>query len=89
MNNIISFALMGEPIEIRADVISVSKSQNSITIRYEDGSFDKWMGYGTKLAILEIIAYVAMTSYHLGKYNKSVEEKEYLSDILERLKSTD
>lgn len=89
MNNVISFTLMGKSIEIRADVVSVSKSQNSITIEYEDGSFDKWMGYGTKLDILEIIAYVAMTSYHLGKYNKSVEEKEHLSDILEKLKSTD
>lgn len=89
MNNIISFTLMGASIEIRADVVSVEKTSGSIIIEYEDGSFDKFMGYGAKLDILDIIAYVAMTSYHLGKYNKSVEEKEYLSNILERLKSTD
>lgn len=74
MNNIISFTLMGKPIEIRADVVSVSKSPNSIIIEYEDG-FDKFMGYDAKLDILDIIANVAMTSYRLGKYNKSVEEK--------------
>lgn len=89
MNNLISFTLMGEPIEIRADVVSVSKSPKSITIEYEDGSFDRWIGYDAKLNILDIIANVAMISYRFGKYNKSVEEYEYLSDILERLKSTD
>lgn len=89
MNDIISFTLMGKPIEIRADVISVSKSSKSITIEYEDGSFDRWVGYGAKLDILDIIANVARTSYHLGKYNKSVEEYKYLSDILEKLKSTE
>lgn len=88
MNDIIAFTLMGEPIKIRADVVSVSKSPKSITIEYEDGSFDRWVGYGAKLDILDIIANVARVSYHFGKYNKSVEEIEYLSDILERLKST-
>ena len=87
MNNLISFTLMGEPIEIRADVVSVSKSSKSITIEYEDGSFDKWIGYGTKLAILEIIVHVAMTSYRLGKHNVMTKEIKYLSDINEKLKN--
>lgn len=87
MNNIIPFTLMGEPIEIRADVVSVSKSLNSITIEYEDGSFDRWTGYGAKLDILDIIANVARISYQFGKHNKLVEENEYLYDILERLNS--
>lgn len=87
MNNIIPFTLMGEPIEIRADVVSVEKTSNSITIEYEDG-FDRWVGFGAKIDILDIIANTAMISYRLGKYNKSLEEKEYLCDILERLKST-
>ena len=89
MNNVISFTLIEEPIEIRADVVSVSKSPKSITIEYEDGSFDKWVGYGAKLDILDIIANTARISYRIGKYNKSVEEYEYLSNILEKLKSTD
>ena len=89
MNDIISFTLMGEPFEIHADVVSVGKSLKSITIEYEDGSFDRWTGYSAKLDILDIIANVAMTSYRLGKYKKTVEEKEYLSDILDRLKSTE
>ena len=87
MNNIIAFTLMGEPFEIRADVVSVEKSSKSITIEYEDGSFDRFIGYGAKLAILEIIANVAMTSYHLGKYKKSVEEYEYLSELNEKIKN--
>ena len=87
MNNIISFTLMGEPIEIRADVVSVSKLSKSITIEYEDGSFDRWVGYGAKLDILDIIANVAMTSYRLGKHNVMMGEIKYLSDINEKLKS--
>lgn len=87
MNNI-HFTLMGEPIKMGADVVSVEKTSNSIIIEYEDGSFDKWMGYSTKLDILEIIANVAIESYRLGKYIKSVEEVKYLSDILGRLNST-
>ena len=89
MNNIIHFTLMGESIEIRADVVSVEKTSDSITIEYEDGSFDKWIGYGAKLDILDIIANVAIASYRLGKHNKSLKEKEYLSDILEKIKSTE
>lgn len=78
MNDIISFTLMGEPIEIRADVVSVAKSPKHITIEYEDGSFDRWIGFDAKLTILEIIAHVAMTSYRLGKHN-----------MLEKIKSTE
>ena len=89
MNNIIPFTLMGELIEIRADVVSVSKSPKSITIEYENGSFDRWVGHGAKLDILDIIANTARISYQFGKYNKSVEEHKYLSNILEKLKSTE
>ncbi len=70
MNNMVHFTLMGEPIEMYADIVSVEKTSRSITIKYEDGSFDRWNGNGAMLNILDIIANVAMTSYLLGKYNK-------------------
>ena len=65
----------------------VEKTLKSITIEYEDGSFDKWTGYDARLDILDIIANVAMTSYNLGKYNKSLEEKEYLSNLLDKIQN--
>lgn len=89
MKDFCAFTLFGESIEIRADVVSVTKSSKSITIEYEDGSFDRYIGYGAKLDILYIIANVAGISYSLGKHNKSMEEQEYLSNILEKLKSTE